>query len=135
MTESKPASPDRAAAERIGRFLVVMADELRDTAARLQVTVDRVTEIAALRTGETDREFVMTLQDFDRLHQEFTAIATVLGQVASRAAEKWPSTATHDHPIRDVIVGVSLADLKERLLRHISMADLLAVPTSDEVVF
>jgi len=135
MTESKPASPDRAVADKIRTFLAVMADELRDTAARLQATVDRVTEIAALRTGETDREFVMTLQDFDRLQQEFTAIAMVLEQVASRAAEKWPPTASHDHPIRDVIAGISLADLKERLLRHISMADLLALPTSDEAVF
>ena len=135
MTESKPAGSDHAAADKIRTFLAVMADELRDTAARLQVTVDRVTEIAALRTGETDREFVMTLQDFDRLHQEFTAIATVLEQVASRAAERGPHGASHDHPIRDVIAGISLADLKERLLRHISMADLLALPTSDEVVF
>jgi hypothetical protein len=133
MTAATTAAADGAGADKTRTFLAVVADELRDTAARLQVTVDQVIEIAALRTGETDREFVMTLQDFDRLQQEFIAIAKVLEQLASGAAADAPQT--HDHPIRDVIAGVSLADLKERLLRQFSMADLLAVPASDEVVF
>lgn len=135
MTESQKGDPHRAVADEIGTFLTVMATELREIARRLQATVDRITEIAALRSGETDREFVIALQDFDRLNQEFTAIATVLGEVASRSGEKWLRTAVDDHPVKDVIAGISLADLKERLLRHISMSDLLALPATDEVVF
>ena len=135
MTAPTIATADGAGADKTRAFLAIVADELRDTAARLQVTVDQVIEIAALRTEKTDREFVMTLQDFDRLHQEFTAIATVLEQLAGGASDGAPRTVTDDHPIRDVIAGVSLADLKERLLRQFSMADLLALPTSDEVVF
>lgn len=137
MTESQVAGPDRGVTDETATFLAAVATVLRETVGRLEVTVDRVTEMAALRSGQVDREVVMTLQDFDRLQQEFAAIATVLEQLAEKPGEVQPPAA-QGNSISDAIAGISIADLKERLLRHLgsSMDDLFALPTaSDEVVF
>ena len=138
MTESQTAGPDRGVTDETATFLAAVARVLRETVGRLEATVDRVTEMAALRSGQVDREVVMTLQDFDRLQQEFAAIATVLEQLADKPGETQPPTAAQGSSINDAIAGISIADLKERLLRHLgsSMDDLFALPAaSDEVVF
>ena len=135
MNESRLVDDNWPVVKEVGTFLAAVAAALRETTSSLQVTVDRITEFAALRSGNTDREVVMTLQDFDRLQQELAAIATMLSQIADKSGGTESATAAEGHPIKDAIAGISLADLKERLLRHISMTDLLALPTSDEVVF
>jgi len=135
MNESRLVDDNWPVVKEVGTFLAAVAAALRETTSSLQVTVDRITEFAALRSGNTDREVVMTLQDFDRLQQELAAIATMLGQMADKSGGTEPPTTPQGHAIKDVIAGISLAELKERLLRHISMIDLLALPSSDEMVF
>ena len=137
MTEQQAFGRDQPVIDEIGTFLAAIAMALRETVGRLETTVGQITEIAAMRPGRADRDVVMTLQDFDRLQQEFAAIAKVLGQAAAKSGETWLRTVGNNHPAQDVIAGISIADLKERLLRHlgVSMTDLLALPTPDEVVF
>ena len=137
MTDQQASGPDLPVIDDVGTFLAAMATALRETVARLETTVDRITEIAAMRPGRADREAVVTLQDFDRLQQEFAAIAEVLNQAADKSGETWLRTDNDDHPAQDLISAVSLADLKERLLRHLGgpMTDLFELPTFDEAVF
>lgn len=137
MAQPQAVASDHPGLDEIGTFLAAMAAALRETVGRLDTTVGRVTEFAAAQPGRADRDVVMTLQDFDRLQQEFAAIAETLRQAADKSGETWLRTDSSDHPARDVIDGISLAELRERLLRHLSasMTDLLALPTSDETIF
>jgi hypothetical protein len=138
MMESQSVGPDRGVADETATFLAAVARVLRETVGRLEATVDRVTEMAALRSGQVDRDVVMTLQDFDRLQQEFAAIAAIIEQLADKPGEAQSPAAARSNSISEAIAGISIADLKERLLRQLggSMDDLFALPaTSDEVVF
>lgn len=135
MTEQLAFAADRRTTDEIGSFLAAVAVALRETVGRLDATVGRITEITAMRPGRADRDVVMTLQDFDRLQQEFAAIANVLSEMADKSGETWQRAVGDGHPARDAIASISVADLKERLLRHLdlSMMDLLELP--DDAVF
>lgn len=137
MTEPPAFASDRFASDEIGSFLAAMATALRETVGRLDATVGRITDIAAMRPGPVDRDVVMALQDFDRLQQEFAAIANVLGQMAEKSDQTWRRTAGESHPAEEAIAGISVADLKERILRHLgaSLPDGLELPLVDEAVF
>ncbi len=137
MTDQQASDADQPVIDDVGTFLAAMATALRETVVRLEATVDRVTEIAAMRPGRADRDAVVTLQDFDRLQQEFAAIAEILDQAADKSSETWLRTAGNDHPAQDLIDGISLAELRDRLLRHLGVSgtDLFELPTFDEAVF
>jgi hypothetical protein len=122
----------------IAKFLVAMAMVLRETVMRFEETATRVTESLVTRAGEADRDLIMTLQDFDRLQQEFATLADVLVQAAAKSSTSWLRTADRGHPAEDALATITIHDLKERLMRQlgISLMDWTSEPApGDEAVF
>lgn len=127
MTEDESAND-------VGAFLAVFAALLLDNVLSLEETVGRVTDLVTA-LGKPDREMIVTLQSFDRLKQEFEA----LGDALTRYAE-----ATNVTPMggeeraqleQNVIAAITVADLKDRLLRRLQddLPDVVAPPISDVV--
>ncbi|MES1155915.1 MAG: hypothetical protein ABUL48_05745 [Pseudorhodoplanes sp.] len=131
-------------ANHVGAFLSVFAALLLDNVLRFEETAGRVTDIVA-RSDRPDRELIVTLQSFDRLKQEFAA----LGDALTRYAE-----STNTLPFageeraefgRGVISAITVADLKDRLLRRLQedlptiaaphVADITAGEVDVDVVF
>jgi DNA anti-recombination protein RmuC len=123
--------------DEIGTFLGAMAKVLHETIARFEETVGRITDIAVLRSGRADRDLVVALQEFDRLQQEFVTLGEVLSRVATTSNGVWSAEAGAVQLGHEAIAAISIAELKERLVRHLngSAADLPMSETSDEVVF
>jgi len=130
-------APCRPLIDEIATFLVATAIVLRETVMRLERTTARITENVTMRSTQADRNLIVTLQDFDRLQQEFVTIAEVLTQVAAKSSESWVRTEGGGHPAEDAIATISIADLKERLMRHLgsSMFELPTELTAEDVVF
>ncbi len=98
-----------------GAFLAVFAALLLDGVLRLDETVGRVTDLV-MSTGKPDRELIVTLQAFDRLKQEFEGLGDALSRYAD--ATNAPLTAEERAQMQhEVISGITVADLKDRLLR------------------
>ncbi|MGH6674133.1 MAG: hypothetical protein ACRECV_19470 [Xanthobacteraceae bacterium] len=130
-------APASSSITEIAAFLTAVAAVLREAVVRFEETTARITERVAGHPAR-DRELVVTLQDFDRLQQEFVALAEVLGRSAAKSRDSWSRTPGDRHPAEDAIAAVSIADIKERLLRQLtflSTLDLSIVPTGDEAVF
>jgi hypothetical protein len=126
---------DGQAGDDVGAFLATVATTLRETVTRLESTVGRITETVVTRSAQVDRELVVTLQDFDRLQQEFAALGDLIAHCAATSGAR-SGTAWIDHHGRKAIAAISVADLKDRFLRHLDgPAGLAASQTSDEVVF
>ena len=132
--------PDTGAppADEIKTFVAAIAVVLRETVAGFEETVARVTDITLTRTGRTDRELVVALQDFDRLQQEFATLSEVLTKLSAMSPSAGPITADPESEAGDEVLAViSVADLKDRLGRHLRslMLDLSASKVSEETVF
>ncbi len=101
----------------VSAFLAVLAALLLDNVLQLDETVGRVTDF--VMNNKPDRDTVVTLQSFDRIKQEFEA----LGDALARYAQAHPATPeTGEERFRlghDVISGITVADLKERLLSRL----------------
>ncbi len=125
------------ALDEIRTFFAVMAMALRETVVHFEETTARVSELTVMRGGRADRALVVALQNFDRLQQEFATLADVFILAAAKSPESWLRTAGNGHPVEDAIAKIPIADLKERLLRHlgIAMADLTTSPMSEDAVF
>jgi len=121
----------------IASFLIATATAMRDTVARLERTTAHVSEYVTSRPGLVDRGFIVQLQDFDRLQQEFAGFADVLSLAAAKSVDSWLRAEGGGHPAEDAIATISVADLKERLMRILygSMFDLGVKPTGNEVEF
>jgi hypothetical protein len=118
-------------------FLAAIAVVLRETLSGFEETVARVTDLAVNREGQTDRELLVALQNFDRLQQEFAIMSEVLHKLS--AASGGAPTAhdtVHDND-HEVLAVISVADLKDRLARHLRslMLDLSASKVSEETIF
>ena len=129
--------PAKSLTDEIATFLIATAAVLRETIVRFEQTTARITENVATRPDRPDRDLIVTLQDFDRLQQEFATLAEVLAQAAAKPSESWLRTEAGRHPGEDAIAMVSISELKERLMSRlgISMMDLTLAPTGEEVVF
>jgi hypothetical protein len=101
----------------VGAFLAVFAALLLDNALSLDETVSRVTDLV-MASGKPSRDLVVALQSFDRLKQEFEG----LGEALTRYAEAHSSTPVAGDERaqlgQNVIAAITVADLKERLLRR-----------------
>ena len=124
-TNTVAVGDDDVAAERVaapgddmGAFLAAVAILQRETVSRFEETVSRLTNLATMGAGRSDRDLIMTLQDFDRLQQEFAALGEVLARFGIAMDGLTPSGEISDRLDRDVIAGISIGDLKERLLRY-----------------
>ena len=120
----------------IGTFLVATAEVLRETILRFEKSTAAITENVMTRPSQADRNLIVTLQDFDRLQQEFLVFAEVLTQAARKSSEFWLRVEGGGHPAEDAIAGISVADLKERLMRQLNMSLITLAPqVGDEAVF
>jgi hypothetical protein len=116
-------------------FLAATATVLRETVTRLERTTSRITERVRLQPGMVDRDLIVTLQDFDRLQQEFAMFVQILMRAAEKPGESWLRVAGGSHPAADTLAAVSVADLKERLTRHLDDTLLDIVPATEEMEF
>jgi hypothetical protein len=108
----------QAPANDVGAFRAVFAALLLDNVVRLDETVGQVTDLV-MGHGRPSREMIVTLQNFDRLKQEFEA----LGEALTRYAEA-ANTAEMDGDERarlehHVVSAITVTDLKDRLLRRL----------------
>jgi hypothetical protein len=110
---------------------------LRETVTQFESTTSRITESVTSQESSISRELVVVLQSFDRLQQEFIALAEVLATAAAKSGASWQRAPDGNHPAEDAVAVVSVADLKDRLLRYLdsSMLDLAPEPTPGDVEF
>lgn len=119
-------------------FLAAVALLQRETVSRFEETVSRLTGLAMGGAGRSDRDLIMTLQDFDRLQQEFAALGEVLARIGLVMEGAAPDGDLSDRLDRDVIAGISISDLQERLRRHYRSDASLQEPSCvilDEAIF
>jgi hypothetical protein len=113
----KDAVQNEESEDDVGAFLAVFAALLLDNALSLDETVSRVTDLV-MASGKPSRDLIVALQSFDRLKQEFEG----LGEALTRYAQAHGSTpAAGDKRVElghNVIAGITVADLKERLLQR-----------------
>lgn len=118
----------------VGAFLAVFAALLLDNVLRLDETVGRVTGF--VMASKPDRELIVTLQSFDRLKQEFEALGDALTRYAQSTNATPLSGDERSQLGHSVIAGITVADLKDRLLRRLrdDLPDMIAPTiTPDEV--
>ena len=118
-----------------GAFLAVFAALLLDNVLHLDETVGRVTDLV-MGLGRPDREMIVTLQSFDRLKQEFEALGDALTRYAEATNVTPLDGEGHARLEQNVIASITVADLKERLLRRLQDDDLpeMATPSISEAV-
>jgi hypothetical protein len=138
-----PSEETEAAIESAGQrpdndmrhFLTAIAAVLGETVSSFENTVSRITEITVMQPGKADRDLVVVLQEFDRLHQEFSTLGQVLGRLG--AENEPPATVGVGDSGHPVLAAISIADLKQRLARHLSILTVepSVGPETDEAVF
>jgi len=109
-------------------FLPAMAGLLRETISRFEDTASRVSDLVIQQREQASLDLIVALQDFDRLQQEFSALGdALLRYIAATSPTTVPG---HDGVTeQDVVGGILLEDMKQRLLRR-----LLARPVLEDVV-
>lgn len=139
----RPKSPERAAqqssgtsvqsGEDLGEFLATIAKLLHETVAKFERTSSKITELVVSLPGKTDRELILSLQDFDRLQQEFSALGNALARTAESATTgRWAEGTGDDHARHEVIGAISVEDLKQRILNHLGGAPS-TVPDAEDL--
>jgi hypothetical protein len=103
-------SPD----DEIGVFLSALATILRETVSNLERTVSKVSEMVVVQPGKAQRDLVVTLQDFDRLQQEFNTLGDILACLAAGPGEAQAHDDNPVHPGHKAVAAISIADLKHR---------------------
>jgi hypothetical protein len=124
----------KESADNVGAFLAVFAALLLDNVLRLEETVARVTDLI-MSSGRPDRELVVTLQSFDRLKQEFEALGDALTRYAESTNAVPPDGEERVQLGEEVISGITVADLKDRLLHRLKeqLPDLANTPKIMEI--
>lgn len=100
-----------------GAFLAVFAALLLDNVLRLDETVGTVTDY--VMATKPSRDLVVTLQSFDRLKQEFEALGEALTRYAEAHSSAPLSAGERAQLAQSVIAGITVHDLKERLLNRL----------------
>jgi hypothetical protein len=119
-------------ADDLAAFLGTLAAMLRETISKFEQTASKVTDLIVTLPGQTDRELVVALQDFDRLNQEFAAICDALARTGTSMTGTWTHEDGGDHPKHKVIGAISIADLRDRMLNHLNSPSL--EPTVDSML-
>lgn len=112
----------------LNAFLPALAGMLRETVSRFEDTANRVSDLVIQQREQASLDLIVALQDFDRLHQEFSALGDALLRYIAATD---PSTVPVQDGVtgQDVIAGILLEDMRQRLLRR-----LQSKPTADELV-
>lgn len=113
----------------LAAFLGTLAAMLRETITKFEQTSSKVTDLIVTQPGQTDRELVVALQDFDRLNQEFAAICDALARTGTSMTGTWMHNDGDDHPKHKVIGAISIAELRDRMLSHLSSDGEAGEPT------
>jgi hypothetical protein len=113
-----PAEQSKSSANDVGAFLAVFAALLLDNVVRLEETVGSVTDLV-MGNGHPSREMIVTLQNFDRLKQEFESLGDALTRYAEAANKSSDDVTGLAALERNVISGITVADLKDRLLSRL----------------
>ncbi|MCF8476574.1 MAG: hypothetical protein K9G60_06065 [Pseudolabrys sp.] len=88
-----------------------------DNVLRLDDTFGDVTGF--VMRSKPSRETIVTLQNFDRLKQEFEALGDALTRYAQAINAAPLSDEEHSQLEQNVIAGITVADLKDRLLSRL----------------
>jgi hypothetical protein len=123
--------------QNLGSVLLAIADVMGDTIAHFEEISSRITQIVLTTGGAAQRDLIVELQAFDRLQQEFTAFSKTFARCAA-ATDGLPWNADQDAQLRsNVIAGITVADLRWRLLRRFSddRIEHLAPSPDDEQEF
>lgn len=120
-----------------GMFLAGIAGLLRETVHRFEAISGGVSDAVMARADKVDRDLIVTLQAFDRLQQEFIAVADVLSRY-SYALDN-PDALRNDHAsLQDeAMAAIAVSDLKQRLLAHLQRdrSNELSPPPAGEEEF
>jgi hypothetical protein len=117
----------------VADLLAAIAISFRESIARFEDTVGTITEIVVKQTGGNDRNLVMALQNFDRLHQEFAT----LGEIVAHVARDHHSDASASSTCDDVIATIPIEELKDRVAYHFKTVseDPAQLEESEDVEF
>lgn len=120
-----------------GMFLAGVAGLLRETVERFETISSGVSAAVMSRAGMADRDLIVTLQAFDRLQQEFVAVADVLSRYSGALGESLACRNAQARFEAEAIAAIAVTDLKQRLLHHLQREQLneLDPPPAGEEVF
>jgi hypothetical protein len=131
---AQEAAGEEEAHQDVKAFLDALAALVRDTVSRFEDTVGRVTGmIMPGGARRADRDLIVTLQNFDRLQQEFAALGEALARYAAETNRLKASGKDHREVGHEVVASICMADLKERFLRQ--LGDTTGPGVGDEVIF
>ena len=119
----------------VGRLLSAVSTVLHETLDRFENASGKVTQTVLTRGNPADHELIQALQNFDRIHQEFSAIKHMITHCATASAEG--RLADHSQWGQDAVDGITLTDVKQRLLACLSdtAPEPIAEPVGEEAVF
>lgn len=102
----------------LNAFLPALAGMLRETVSRFEDTANRVSDLVIQQREQASLDLIVALQDFDRLQQEFSALGDALMRYIAATD---PSTVPAQDGVtdQDVIGGILLEDMRQRLLRRL----------------
>jgi hypothetical protein len=120
----------------VGMFLGAVATMMRQTVERFEETVGRISELVVTRSDRPDRNLVVALQDFDRLQQEFMALGDLIAYFSATAGDPRSGDNWADHHGHRAIAAITVADLRDRMIRHLKGGPReLTEEESEDVVF
>ena len=102
-----------------GVFIAGVAGLLRETVQRFEAISGGVSDAVMSRADLADRELIVTLQAFDRLQQEFVAVADVLSRYSGALGDPLADGSGHARGEAEAIAAIAVSDLKQRLLNHL----------------
>ena len=129
------SSTEPTAGPDLSTFLSVVAELLRETTHRFEETVAQVLELVMTGRGLEEKNLVLTLQDFDLLQQEFTALSEVLARYATASLDR--ASRLGEEELVRVLDAIPIADLRERISLCLGFAPVERAATlqPDEEIF
>jgi hypothetical protein len=118
----------------VGRLLSAVSTVLHETLDRFEQASGRVTQTVLTRGSPGDHELIEALQNFDRIHQEFSAIRSMIARCASATSPGSVAGEVSCGP--EAVADITLTDIKQRLLSCLGETmPRLAEEALDEAVF
>ena len=117
----------------VGRLLSAVNTVLHETLDRFEQASGKVTQTVLTRGNPGDYELIEALQNFDRLHQEFSAIKSMITHCATATAEGSVPGEVPCGP--EAVANITLTDIKQRLLACLGDTMQPAEEVIDEAVF